>query len=175
MDDRLKTSRKGFAMKINMRQIFVGVRLLVRLCLPATVFIGLCTGMLIAFGAFLRTFSQPYPFIIVGVSWLSLLIFYIIFGVAFTRFNARLIHSSFESAELRVQRLMGTLSGLPFCALSLLCLMNGILCILYPESDMVNAQVFVSAAGFLGFTLVSLSYLLLIRFFLGRSAAIAHQ
>jgi len=104
-----------------------------------------------------------------------LLIFYIIFGVAFIHFNARLIHGSFRLEELRVQRRMAALCGLPFCVVCLLFLMNGIVYILYPVSDIVGAQLWVSAVGFLGFGLVSFSYLLLIRFFLGRLGVIAHQ
>jgi hypothetical protein len=153
-------------MKMNIGQIFLGTRLFLRLCLPATVFIGLCTGILIAFGSFLRTFSQTYPFI-VGGSWLLLFIFYIIFGVAFIRFNARLIHGSFGSEELRVQRRMAALSGFPFYVLCLLFFMWGMILFsgLYPESDMDGARIFMSMVGFLGFGLVSFSYLLLMRFF----------
>ncbi len=87
-------------MKMNIRQIFLGARLLVRLCLPATVFIGLCTGIFIAFIAFLQfleNITRDERFF--GGSWLSLLIFYIIAGVALIRFNARLIHSSFTQYQ----------------------------------------------------------------------------
>src|ERR1700730_6890196 len=107
-------------MKITIRQIFLGVRLFIRLCLPATVFIGVCTGIFIAFISFLQFLSsitRDYRFI--GEAWLLLFIFYIIFGVAFISFNARLIHRSFGSEELRVQRRMAVLSGLPFCGLCL--------------------------------------------------------
>jgi hypothetical protein len=162
INDRWKTSRKGFAMKINIGQIFLGTRLFIRLCLPATVFIGLCTGILMAFGAFLRTFSQTYPSN-VGGSWLSLFIFYIIFGVALIRFNARLIHSSFGSEELRVQRHMAALSGLPFYVVCLLCLMMCILSILSDENPVI---VYAMAFGFLVFIFASCGYFLLIRFFL---------
>src|SRR5436190_20482046 len=102
-------------MKINMTQIFLGVRLLVRLCLPATLFIGLCTGIFIAFIAFLQflgNITRDGRFM--GGSWLSLFIFYIICGVALIRFNVRLIHRSFGSEEVRVQRRMAFLSGFPF-------------------------------------------------------------
>src|SRR5437763_11160529 len=98
-------------MKTTMRQIFLGIRLLVRLCLPATVFIGLCTGMLLPFNLVLQMLDQIAPRFIDG-AWSSLLIFYIVFGVALICFNAHLIHRSFGSEELRVQRHMAALSGL---------------------------------------------------------------
>ncbi len=162
---RLKTSGKGFAMKINIGQFFLDTLLFIRLCLPATVFIGLCTGIFIAFIAFLSTFSQIYPLLLYG-AWPSLLIFYIIFGVAFTLFAAHLIHTSFGSEELRVQRHMASLSGLPFYVLCLL----SIACTLYPVPGMDAANEFMSVLGFFGFGLVSFSYLILIRFFLQRFA-----
>jgi hypothetical protein len=106
-----------------------------------------------------------------------LLTFYIILGVAFTRFNARLIHGSFGSEELRVQRRMAALSGLPFYAFCLLFLMTGIIVysFYFDAPDVCASIVFISIVGFLGFGLISFSYLLLIRSFLGRLAIIAHQ
>ena len=166
MNERLKTSRKGLVMEITIRQILLGVRLLIRLCLPATVFIGLCTGIFIAFIAFLpflNNITRDVRFF--GGAWLSLFIFYIIFGVAFIRFNARLIHNSFGSEELRVQRRMAALSGLPFYALCLLFLMTGIIFYsFYSDApDVCASTVFISMVGFLGFGLVSFSYSILIR------------
>ncbi len=161
-------------MKINIVQIVSYTRLFVRLCLPTTVFIGLCAGIFVAFGAVLRTFSLTVPLFVIGGVWLLLLIFYIILGVTFTHFVARFIRGSFGSEELRVRRRMAALSGFPFYVLCLLCLMATIVCFLFP--DMVNGVTgFASEVGFLGFALVSCSYLILMRFFLGSSSAIAHQ
>lgn len=161
-------------MKMDIRQIFLGVRLLIRLCWPATVFIGLCTGILIAFGGFLQFLSNiTRDGRFIGGSWLLLLIFYIIFGVALIRFNAHLIHRSFGSEELRIQRRMATLSGLPFYAVCLLFLSMNIYNFFDPNVG--GPAAFFGVAGFFGFILISCSYFLLIRFFLGRLATIAHR
>ena len=160
-------------MKITLRQIFLGTRLFIRLCLPATVFIGLCTGIFIAFILFLQflnTITRDDRFF--GGAWLLLFIFYIIFGVALIRFNARLIHSSFGSEELRVQRRRAALSGLPFYVLCLLCLM---MCILSILSSANAVTVYVTGFGFVVFSFASCGYLLLIRFFLGRGQHIAGE
>jgi hypothetical protein len=169
MNESLKISRKESAMKITLGPLSLDILLFLRLCLPATVFIGLCTGILLAFNPVLLMLDQIAPGFI-GGAWLLLLIFYIVLGVAFTRFAARLLRGSFGSEEWRVQRRMATLSGLPFYALCLLCLMATLVCFLFP--DMVNGPtVFASEVGFLGFALVSCSYLLLLRFFLRGSTA----
>jgi hypothetical protein len=169
----MKIFRKDSAMKITIGPISLDIMLFLRLCLPTIVFIGLCTGILLAFNPVLLLLDQIAPGFI-GAAWLLLLILYIILGVAFTYFAARLLRGSFASEELRVQRRMASLSGLPFYALCLLCLMSTIVCILFP--DMVSGPTaFASEAGFVGFALVSCGYLLLVRFFLGRSTAIAHQ
>lgn len=160
-------------MKITLGPISFDILLFLRLCLPATVFIGLCTGVLLAFNLILWMLDQIAPGFI-GGAWLLLLIFYIILGVAFTRFAARHLRSSFESEEWRAQRRMAILSGSPFYALCLFCLISTIDCILFPDT-VTGPTTFASMVGFVGFALVSCSYLLLLRFFLGRSAAIAHQ
>jgi|SRR5579884_2560307 len=153
-------------MKITIGSISLDILLLLRLFLPATVFIGLCMGILLAFNLVLLLLDQIAPGFI-GAAWLLLLIVYIVLGVAFTYLIARLLRSSFESEEARVQRRRVILSGLPFYVLSLLCLVSTIRCILFP--DMVSGlAAFVSEAGFVGFALVSCSYLLLLRFFLRR-------
>jgi hypothetical protein len=160
-------------MKITVGPITLDIFLFLRLCLPATLFIGLCTGILLPFNLVLRLIDQIAPDFI-GGAWLALLILYIILGVAFTYFSARLLRSSFGSEEGRVPKRMLILSGLSFYALCLLCLMSTLVCILFP--DMVSGlTAFVSEAGFVGFALVSCSYLLLLRFFLGRLTAIAHR
>jgi hypothetical protein len=174
MNESLKISRKDSAMKITLGPISLDILLFLRLCLPATVFIALCTGILLAFNPVLQILDQIAPpgwlWPLIGTAWLLLLILYIILGVAFTHFAARLLRGSFGSEEWRVQRRMATLSGLPFYALCLLCLMATLVCFLFP--DMVNGPtVFASEVGFLGFALVSCSYLLLLRFFLRGSTA----
>jgi hypothetical protein len=72
---------------------------------------------------------------------------------------------------------MAALSGLPFYVVCLLFLMTGIIfSFFYPDSpDVCTSIVFASIVGFLGFGLVSFSYSILIRFFLGRLAVVAHQ
>ena len=156
-------------MKITLGPISLDILLFLRLCLPATVFIGLCTGILLAFNPVLLILDQ-IALDFIGVAWLLLLIFYILFGVAFTRFAARLLRGSFGSEEWRVQWRMAILSGLPFYALSLLCLVSIVFCFLFPDMA-TGPTVFASEFGFLGFALVSGSYLLLLRFFLRRSTA----
>lgn len=165
-------------MKITIGPLSLDILLFIRLCLPAAVFVGLCMGILLAFNPILLLIDQITPRswqeLLIGTAWLLLLILYIILGVAFTHFAAHILRGSFGSEELRVQRRMATLSGFPFYALCLLGLMATIACFLFP--DMVNGvTVFASEVGFLGFALVSCSYLLLLRFFLGRSTPIAHQ
>jgi hypothetical protein len=160
-------------MKITIGPISLDILLFLRLCLPATVFIGLCTGILLAFNPVLLMLDQIAPGFI-GGAWLLLLIFYILLGVAFTHFAARLLRGSFGSEEWHVQRRMATLSGFPFYALSLLCLMATLVCFLFP--DTVNGPTaFASEVGFVGFALVSCSYLLLLRFFLRGSTAMLRR
>lgn len=150
-------------MKITIGPISLDILLFLRLCLPATMFIGLCTGIFVAFIAVLPMIAQSAPRFIAG-AWLLLLIFYIIAGVVFTHFAARLLRAAFGLKDLRIQRRMAILSGFPFYALCLLCLVGGIVVpFLFP--DAINAATaFASVAGFLGFALVSCSYLLLLRF-----------
>jgi uncharacterized membrane protein len=69
---------------------------------------------------------------------------------------------------------MAILSGFPFYALCLLCLVASIVISLFFPDDVNAATAVAGVAGFFGFALISCSYLLLLRFFLGRSTAIAH-
>ena len=163
-------------MKITIGPISLDILLFVRLWLPAIVFVGLCMGTLLPFQQVLLLLDQIAPGLI-GAAWLSLLIFYIILGVAFTRFVAYLLRSSFGSEERRVRRRMALLSGLPFYSLCLLCLMATLSAgVLYTDSPDVCGSIAVAGAfGFVCFGLVSGSYLLLLRFFLGRLTATAHQ
>jgi hypothetical protein len=160
-------------MKISIGPITLDIGLFLRLCLPTVVFIGLCTGIFLAFNPVLLLIDRiaPHAWLwpLIGTAWLLLLILYIMLGIAFTRFAARRLRASFGSEELRVQRRMALVSGLPFYATCLLCFMETLVCVF--SLDTVNPlTLYVSAAGFLGFALVSGSYLLLIRFLLGRSA-----
>jgi hypothetical protein len=164
-------------MKITIGPISLDILLFLRLCLPATVFISLCIGILVAFQQVLLMLDQIAPGLI-GAAWLLLLIFYIILGVAFTHFAARLLRGSFGSEERRVQRRMVILSGLPFYALCLFLLMVGIVILLDTDLqsiEMIGAVLAFSLAGFIGFALISCCYVILTLFFLGRSAAAAHQ
>ncbi len=167
-------------MKITMAQIFSYIRLSLRLWLPVTVFIGLYTGIIVAFDPVLLMLDQIAPSFMgngwcVLLIWLSLLILYIILGVVFTRFFARFLRRSFGSEALRIQRRMAALSGLPFYAICLLCLWSTIVFMLFPDANAPAASLTLGVAGFLGFGLISLSYLLLLRFFSGRPTAIARQ
>lgn len=159
-------------MKITVGPISLNLRLLLRLWLPAIVFIGLCTGLFVVFIAILPTIAQAAPRFLEGV-WLLLFIIYIVSGVAFTRFIARLLRTSFGSEELRIQRRMAILSGVPFYAMSLLCLLAGIAVGLFFPDQLNAPTAFVGVAGCVGFALVSGGYLLLLRSFLDRSTAIA--
>lgn len=153
-------------MKITIGSISFDILLFLRLCLPAAVFIGLCTGILLAFQQVLLLLDQIAPGFI-GWAWLSLLILYIILGVAFTYFVARLLRRSLGSEERRIRRRMALLSGFPFYVICLLCLIVGLLAgLLYPDSpDICGSIEFASLFGFVCFALVSCSYLLLLRFF----------
>ncbi len=150
--------------------------LLVRFGLAVIVFFGVCTGIFLAFGAFLRLLDQIAPSFmrngwLVLLLWVVLLLFYIILGVAFTRIVASLLRRSFEGEELPARKWMAILSGVPFnvlCLLSLYATLVGIL------SDGDPAGVYASGVGFVLFGLTSCSYLLLLRFFLRRSTASAH-
>ena len=164
-------------MKITIGPLSLDILLFFRLWLPATAFFGLCTGIFVAFDFVLLLIDQIAPpsrlDLLIGTAWLLLLIFYILLGVAFTYFVAEFLRRSFGLEELRVQRRMAILSGVPFYSFCLLCLWAFIACFCSPDVD--PAAVYASGVGFLGFGLVSFGYLLLLRFFLGRSTAIAHQ
>ena len=166
------------AMKITMGPISLDIRLFFRLWLPATVFIGLCTGIFLAFDAILLLLDQIAPSFMrngwdVLLVWLLLLILYIILGAAFTRFFVYLFRRFFGSEELHVQRQRAILSGLPFYIFGLFCLWVTIISILSPDGSPV--AVYAGGVGFLAMSLFSCSYLLLLRFFLRRSSAATHQ
>jgi hypothetical protein len=151
-------------MKITKEQIISFVLLLLRLCWPATVFIGLCTGMFLAFNPVLLWLDQIAPWFI-GWAWLSLLIIYIILGITFILFSAHRLRSLYGSKTGRIQGRMAILSGLPFYTVCLLFFVTGVLSINDPNEG--GAAAFFGAAGLFGFILISLSYLLLLFSFLG--------
>jgi hypothetical protein len=164
-------------MKITVGPISLDLFLFLRLWWPATVLIVLCTCILLPFNLVLQLLDQIAPSFI-GGAWLLLLIFYILLGVAFTYFAARLLRHSFGSDEWRRQRRMVILSGFPFYTLCLFFLATSIVIILTPDVnsiEMIGAVLAFSLAGAIGFALISCSYVLLTLFFLGRSKAIAHQ
>ncbi len=152
--------------------------LLLRLWLSATVFLGLCAGIFfLAFHPFLLLLDQTARGFI-GAAYLVLLILYIILGVAFTSFAARLLRRSLESEEWRTKILMVILSGVPFYVPGLLLLALGLSIPLNPAAqsiEMIGAVFTFSLAGALGFALLSCGYVILALFFLRRPTAIAHQ
>ncbi len=163
-------SRKASVMKLTLGPLAFDILLLLRLWLPAVVLIGLCTGILVSFDPVLLLIDQIAPpsqlGLFIGIAWLSLLLFYILLGVAFTYFSARLHRRSFGSEEWRVQRRMVILSGVPSYAFCLLCLFLTLIGIFSPNANSVGVYAF--GIGFLVSGLFSCSYLLLIRFFLRR-------
>lgn len=160
-------------MKITIGSFSLDILLLLRLWLPPVVFIGMCTIIFfLPFHMLLLTLDDVAPRLI-GVAWLSLLLFYIIAGVAFTYFYARFFRASFASEEVRSPRGMAILSGLPFYVLCFLFLLDMIYCLFVPDDSVGGLAAFVSVVGFVGFALVSGAYLLLLRFLLRRPSAIA--
>jgi hypothetical protein len=155
-------------MNITIGKFSFDVLLLIRLWLPAIVFIGLCVGIFIAFDSLLLL-DQIAPGLIL-VAWLSLFVLYIVLGVTFTFIAARMVRRSFKSKELLVQRRMAYLSGLPLYACGLLFLGASIRANFIP--DLPAAAVFASMVLFLLFCMASGGYLLMVRFlFLRRPAA----
>lgn len=161
-------------MKITIGPFSLDILLLLRLWLPPVVFIGLCTAFFfLPFHMLVLALGEVAPNLITIV-WLSLLLLYIIAGVAFTYFYARFFRVSFASEDVRGQRSIAVLSGLPFYALCFLFLLYMMYCLFSPD-DVPGLAAFVSVLGFVGFALVSGAYLLLLRFFLRRPTALAHE
>ena len=161
-------------MKITIGPFSLDILLLLRLWLPPIVFIGICAAIFfLPFDMLLLTLDQVAPNLI-SIAWLSLLLLYIIAGVAFTYFYARFFRVSFASEDTRGQRNMAVLSGLPFYALCFLFLLATMHCMFFPD-DVTGLAAFVSVFGFVGFALISGAYLLLLRFFLRRPTAITHE
>ena len=156
-------------MNITIGKFSFDILLLIRLWLPAIVFIGLCVGIFIAFDSLLLLLDQIAPGLIL-VAWLSLFVLYIVLGVTFTFIAARMVRRSFKSKELLVQRRIAYLSGLPLYVCGLLFLGASIRANFIP--DLPAAAVFASIVLFLLFCMASGGYLLMVRFlFLRRPAA----
>ncbi|WP_126629576.1 hypothetical protein [Dictyobacter alpinus] len=156
---------------MNTEKILAGVRLLFRLWWPASVFIAMCTGLLLIFQQILFLIDHYKNFSLIGVAWLVLFIVYVILGVVFIRLFARHIRGLLEPLERRMRSLMIFLSGGPFYALCLLCIFSGIVAILDPNAG--GGAVFFGLAGSVFFAMVSVAYLLLLHLFLRRPAAVA--
>lgn len=173
-------------MKITVGPISFDILLLLRLWWPATVFIVVCTGMLLPLSLVLQMLDHNafirgawlLRVIFYGGAWLLLLIFYILLGVAFTYVAARLLRHSFGSKAWRIQRRMVIVSGFPFYALCFFLLMLSIGLLLDPSLqgvEMIGAVLVIYLAGAIGFALISCCYVILTLFFLRRSTAIAYQ
>lgn len=161
-------------MKITIGSFSLNILLLLRLWLPPIAFIGICAVLFfLPFHMLLLILDDVAPNLI-NIAWLSLLLLYIIAGVTFIYFYARFFRASFASEDARGRRNMAILSGLPFYALCFLFLLDIMYCMFSPV-DVPGLAVFVSVVGFVGFALVSGAYLLLLRFFLRRPTAIAHE
>jgi hypothetical protein len=150
-------------MKLNRVQIVSNIWLLIRLCVPVTVFIVVCTGLLLPFDGLLLWLDQVAPNLI-GLAWLSLLIIYIVGGVALIRLVAGLLRRFFGSEEVRVQERMVFLSGVPFYVSCLLFFLVGLFELFDPNTGAGAA--FFSLVGFFAFCLITVIYLYLTGSFL---------
>jgi hypothetical protein len=162
-------------MKITIGPFSLDILLLLRLWLPPIVFIVICTALFfLPFHMLLLTLDDVAPNLI-GIAWLSLLLLYIIAGIAFIYFYARFLRVSFASEDAHGRRNMAVLSGLPFYALCFLFLLDLIYYMFFSPDDAPALAGFVAVLGFVGFALISGAYLLLLRFFLRRPTAITHE
>ena len=158
-------------MNITLEQIYSATRLLLRIFLPATVFIILCTGIFVAFFTSLQLIpdSQKPP-VPISIYWLGLLILFIVLGVAFSFFEARFLRKHFGHKELPTQRFVVLLSGIPFYTVGILF----ILTFVYSNGPTIPAAaLFASAVGALGFFIISCVYFFLTWFLLKRSTTAA--
>jgi hypothetical protein len=171
MNKMLEISRKDSSMKITIGPFSLDLLLPFRLWLPSVMFIVMCVVVFLLHDMLLLKLDEVAHNLI-GIAWLSLLLFYIIAGIAFIYFYARFFRASFASENARVQRIMAILSGLPLYAVWFLFLLDLIYCLFVPDDNVGGLAAFVSVVGFVGFALVSCAYLLLLRFFLRRLAAV---
>ena len=158
-------------MNITLEQIYSATRLLLRIFLPATVFIILCTGIFVAFFTSLQLIpASQKPPVPMSIYWLGLLILFIVLGVAFSFFEARFLRKHFGHKELPIQRFIVLLSGIPFYIVEILF----ILTFVYSnDPNIPAAALFVSAVGSLGFFIISCVYFFLTWFLLKRSTTAA--
>ncbi len=167
-------TQKGFSpMNITFEQISSATRSLLRIFLPATVFLILCTGIFVAFLTCLQLLPDsqkpPVPF---SIYCLGFLILFLALEVAFSFFEARFLRKHFGQKELPIQRFIVFLSGIPFYTVEVLF----ILTFVYSnDPNIPTAAVFVSAVGSLGFFLLSCVYFFLTWFLLKRSTTLALQ
>ena len=158
-------------MNITLEQIYSATRSLLRIFLPATVFIILCTGIFVAFLTCLQLIpdSQKPP-VPISIYCLGFLILFIVLEVAFSFFEATFLRKHFGHKELPIQRVVVFLSGIPFYVVEILF----ILTFVYSNNHNIPAAaLFVSAVGSLGFFIISCIYLFLTFFLLKRSKSIA--
>ena len=160
-------------MNITLEQIYSATRSLLRIFLPATVFIILCTGIFVAFLTCLQLIPDSLkPPVTFSTYCLGLLILFIVLEVAFIFFEARFLRKHFGHKELPIQRFVVFLSGVPFYTVEILF----ILTFVYSnDPNIPAAALFVSAVGSLGFFIISCVYFFLTWFLLKRSTTIALQ
>lgn len=144
--------------------------LLFRVCLPATIFIVLCTLLFLGFFPVLY-WLDDHALNLIGWAWLTLLLLYIVLGVAFTFFTARYLQRIFGSEPKAVRRAMALLSAAPFYAILTLFVLMFIASIVDPVD--CAAGLFLAFVGTIGFGLICVAYLLLLRLFSGRTPALA--
>jgi hypothetical protein len=160
-------------MNITFDQIYSATRSLLRIFLPATVFLILCTGI---FGAFFTCLlllpdGQKLP-VTFSTYCLGFLILFLALEVAFCFFEARFLRKQVGHKELPTQRFVVFLSGIPFYIVEILF----ILTFVYSnDPNIPAAALFVSAVGALGFFIISCVYFFLTWFLLKRSTTIGLQ
>lgn len=158
-------------MNITREQIYAAIRFLLRIFLPATVFIILCTGIFAAFLACLQFLPESLK-IGASIYWLGILVLFIVFGVAFCFFEARFLRKHFGHKEIPAQRLIVFLSGIPFYTIGILFIITFIGS---NDPNIPAAALFASAVGSLGFFIISCVYFFLTWSLLKRSSTIGLQ
>ena len=160
-------------MNITLEQIYSATRSLLRIFLPATVFIILCTSIFVAFLACLQLIPDSLkPSIPFSIFWLGLFILLIVLGVVFIFFEARFLRKHFGHKELPIQRFVVFLSGIPFYIVDILFILTFVY---NNDPNAPAAALFVSAVGSLGFFILSCIYFFLTWFLFKRSTTLALQ
>lgn len=160
-------------MNITLERIYSATLSLLRIFLPAIVFILLCTGIVVAFLTCLKllpdSLKPPVPF---SIDMLGLFILFLVLEAAFVFFEVRSLSKQFGHKELPIQRRIAFLSGIPFYTVEILF----ILTFVYSnDPNTPAAALFVSAAGSLAFFIMSCVYIFSTWFLLKRSTTIAFQ